>query len=274
MLIFKKLIFAIPFLLSFALFSSQAVLFLQDPSNILSFDTETLSQNLIFATSLLLSGILFVIFATLASDWKLIIPVSAIASASVLISFPSQDQLGYIVSSGALASFLITDLFLSQRLSSYLTFQAAAIVMPSVKHITTLLILVLSFAFYTQSSYQIKTQGFTLPPSVIDTTFNLLLGQNIEGNAEPGLQQISPEQAELVRPMVEPQVQALIKPYLKYVPIILSVLFFFSLQTLITLLNLPVGLLVRLLFWILEKIGFISFIQLEVPQQEAKKLVV
>jgi hypothetical protein len=58
---------------------------------------------------------------------------------------------------------------------------------------------------------------------------------------------------------------------LAYIPAVLAVLFYFTLQFIAGFLEMLVPFLLWLIFWILEKTGFTKYV---VEQREVKKLVV
>lgn len=305
MLILKKLTFAIPFLLSFIIFASQASPFLQNPSNILSLDLGLLNQFIMLVLALLLTGFFFAIFATLASDYRFVIPVSILVPFTALLFVP--EITGIILASGSAISFVVVDLFLTKKMSTYITFQASTIVVPAIRQTTTLLILILSLAFYIQAQAEISAHGFKLPSSLVDMSLRFTPTQSLTESAGPQIPQIPADQLafleqnpdllkqyglnantlqeiknqvgtkqtlttqDLVKPMLESQFQNIIKPYEGYIPAILAVLFFFTLQTFTSLLSLPLSFFTWFLFWILEKLEFTKF---ETEQREVRKLVV
>lgn len=70
---------------------------------------------------------------------------------------------------------------------------------------------------------------------------------------------------------VKDQVQNIIKPYQDFIPAILAVLLFFTLQSFIAVLSVILPPLLWLVFFILEKTNFIHY---EIEMREAKKLVI
>ncbi len=258
--IFKKLIFALPFFLSFTLFCIQISPFLQNPNNILSLDLEILKQIIFLIFSLLLTNFFFATFATLANDWKYVAPVSFLVSLTSMAFLPG--KISIILVAGSFLAFTIAFFFLSRKLSTYLTFQTSSTVVPTIKQTATLLIFVLTVAFYIQSSAEIQAKGFQLPSSLIDTALKFIPAQNLEA---PGVE------LSQIKPMIESQFQAMIKPVQNFIPAILAVLFYFSLSAISSLFSMLLPFFTWFLFWILEKAEFVRF---EVEQREVKKLII
>ncbi|MDO8498207.1 MAG: hypothetical protein Q7S44_00215 [bacterium] len=306
MLLFKKLIFALPLLASFVFFSSQLAPFLQNPNSILSLDTSILYSLILLLVSLLTSCFFFTIFITLSQDWRIILPVIFLGSLFPLLFLA--PPLNFVLTAGFLLSLVISSLQLQKKLSTYLTFQPTNLLTPSIKQTATFLILISSLAFYLSSNLDLQQHGFKLPPSLLDTALKFMPQQE-SGNlgTEPTIPSIPPEQLEmleknpqllkqygldpsilqtvksqqgksqklstqdLVRPMIESQVQSFIKPFENYIPLLLTVIFFFTLESFVSLLSIFLSPLLWLLFLTLEKSGFTKF---ETEMREVKKLVV
>lgn len=108
----------------------------------------------------------------------------------------------------------------------------------------------------------VAQKDFQIPDSLIDTSLKLT---QPESNSQISLVQDTVKQA------VKDQLQNLIKPYQSFIPAVLAILLFFTLQGLTSLINLLIYPLLWLTFYILEKVGFITF---TVEQRPIKKLVV
>lgn len=74
----------------------------------------------------------------------------------------------------------------------------------------------------------------------------------------------------IVKKTLTDQFSNMIKPYLSFIPIILSVALFITFQSLISFLSILVSLLLWLTFFILEKTGFVSFTE---EMRPVKKMV-
>ena len=304
--IVKKLVIAPFFLVVFSiliyslnpLFSSYDLIF--------NISLNTLIQLLILSSLILLSSLLFVLFVTLASDWKLILPVGILASTSPIVL--TNPSLGLIITVGTLASLFLTYLTLESSLKSYLTFQPAAVLGPSIRHLSTLLVIILSVSFFLSINKIIQEKGFEIPDSLIDTALELTSSSLPSDETEQvTLPQISPEQIELlkknpdllkqygldpkildtldkpanktstkpnqelIKQAVKDQLQGVIKPYLGFVPVTLAVLLFITLESIVSFLTIFIYPLLWLIFYILEKSGFIKF---TTEMRPVKKMVV
>lgn len=208
----KKLIFALPFLLSLMGVYQYLETFLKDVYLIFGFNGIILSQLVIFLALFLLTALFFVIFATLAGDWKLVLPVAVLGSLPALLALPLPS--GLVVSLGFLAAFSLVYLSLHKKLADYLAFQPANLLIPSIKQICVLMLLVSSLAFYLSADAKIKTEGFQVPDSIIDLSLKMVMPDQLQSDQKEGqtsqasLPQISPEQIELLK-----QNPALLKQY-------------------------------------------------------------
>ena len=259
--IVKKLIIAPLFLIIFSmliyslnpLFSSYDLIF--------NLSLSTLIQLLTLSSLILLSSLLFVLFATLAQDWKIILPVGIVASLIPLALV--NPSLRIILTVGTLASLFLTYLTLESSLKSYLNFKPAVVLGPSIRHLSTLLVIILSMTFFLSINKIIQEKGFEIPDSLIDSAF---------------LPQITPEQIELLKQnpdllkqAVKDQLQGVIKPYLGFVPTALAVLLFITLESIVSFLTIFIYPLLWLTFYVLEKTGFVKF---TTEMRPVKKMVV
>ncbi len=302
----KKGFFALPFILFLCGFLLQFSGFLQDPNFVLSLDTKILVQTIILSALIVLSGLSFIVFVTLTSDLKYILPVIFIAAISPILLLPA--PLSFIVAGELLLSLFAVSFLLLQKLKSYLTFQASNLLSPQTKQLITLLVIISSVGFYLAADQFITQKGFTLPDSLIDMSLQFIPKDQLAvGSTENNLPALSPEQIalleknpqalkqfgldpkvletiktqsqsqsqlspqELIKPMIRSQIDNFIAPYQKYIPIFLAVILFFTLQTFSSLLSIFLSPLLSLIFLILEKTGFTHY---EVETREVKKLVV
>lgn len=308
---FKKLVFAFPFLLALLGVYQSLNPILQDIYLIFDFQIETLSQLLTFMILLTLASLFFIIFATLAQDWKFILPVALLGSLPALffLSFPSS----LVVALGFLTSFMIILLALDKKLSTYLTFTPTSLLLPSITQLSMLLLAVVSVALFIAADTKIKEEGFELPDSFVDQILQVSMPKELsEQGPKQSQPQIPPEQLELLRqnpqllkqygldpsildeintqsappaggrqtPSVEQslvknevkkQIDNIVKPYLDFLPIALAAIFFLTLKFGLSVLSLTLFPLVWLIFWVLEKTGFTKF---ETEMREVKKLVI
>ncbi|MBI2330537.1 hypothetical protein HYU94_04025 [Candidatus Daviesbacteria bacterium] len=294
--IFKKLIFAPFFLIAFSLLIYQLNPLLQSYDIIFSLSTFTLIQLIIIAALISLSGFLFVLFATLAGDWRFSLPVGAVASAIPLIFM--EKSLGLVFTVGILISVLLVSLTLDSALKSYLNFQPASLLGPFIRRLSMMLILAFCIIYFFSSNKLIVQNGFEIPDSLIDTALKMvplpaeqtqlpnispdqiaMLKKNPDLVRQSGLDpkildsldQPQNSANNLIKQTVKDQVQNFIKPYASFIPAILAVLLFLTLQSLTSFLNLLIYPLLWFAFLILEKTGFTKY---ETEMREVKKLVV
>lgn len=277
---------------------------------IFSLSTNTLINLVILAVLICLSSLLFILFAALAQNLKLTLPVSLI-TALIPVLFLN-TALALVLAVTVFVSLLLTSLNLNSLLKSYLTFQPGNLLGPAVRHLSGFLILSICLVYFLSSSKLIAQNGFQIPDSLIDTALKFSMpatpGNQLE-QVQTNLPQITPEQLDLlkknpdllrqsgldpkiletlnqptkttqapqqltndlVKQTVKDQFQSLLKPYQNFIPAILAVLLFLTLQSLTSILNLLIYPLLSATFYLLEKSGFIKF---EVEQRPVKKMVV
>ncbi len=301
--IVKKLLFAPFFLISFGfllhfinpLFASYDIIF--------SLSLESLTQLIILSSLITLTSFLFVLFSSLAQDSKIILPVGATAALISLVVTP--QPLSFILAVGIFISTLISHLTLEGKLKSYLTFEPNSLLGPSIRHLSGLLILVVSLTFFLSTNKIIQEKGFQIPDSLIDTALKVSGQAQSETTQSQSIQpQLTNEQITLlkknpdllkqygldsktldslnqpasqksgqdfIKQTIKDQLQNLLKPYLGIIPALLAFLFFLSLQSLTALLTILIYPLLWITFYILEKTNFIKF---EVEQRPVRKMVI
>ncbi|MEK7617058.1 MAG: hypothetical protein AAB414_03305 [Patescibacteria group bacterium] len=308
---FKKLLFGPLFLLTFTFLIYQLKTNLGSYEVIFSFSAAILVRLLVLSGLVCLSSFLFVLFVSFSSDWKIVLPVAALASILPIIFM--KDASGLILGIGLLLILLLTFLTLENTLKTYLNFEPASIFGPSIRHTTTLLLLVFSFTYFLSMNKIIQTQGFAIPDSLIDTALKFTptqsgftdtpqIGQ--EEQTQTTLPQISQEQIDLlkqnpdllkqscldpaildtlnkpttktnsqdlVKEAVKSQLQNFIKPYLGFIPAIMAILLFITLQSLTSFINLLIYPFLWIIFYILEKSKFVTF---TTEMRPVKKMVI
>lgn len=307
MVILKKLIFAPVFLIVFALLIYQLNPLLISYDFVFSLSANAFISLLIICAFVSASSLLFVLLATLASDWKISIPVAIIASAIPFIFIPPSLALVFTVV--ILVSLLLTNLNLDVALKSYLTFQPTSLLGPPIRHLSGLLILSFCLIFFLSTNKTIAQNGFQLPDSLIDTALKFApISEPASQTEQVGLPQLTEEQIDilkqnpdllkqagldpkildtlnqpksaqapqnltqdLIKRTVKDQIQNFIKPYQNFIPAGLAILLFLTLQSLTSILNLLIYPLLWLTFLFLEKTGFVRF---EVEQRPVKKMIV
>jgi len=293
--ILKKLIFAPIFLTVFILLIIQLNPILKSYDFIFSLSVNTLIQLIIIAALISLSSFLYILFATLAGDWKISLPVGAIAAVMPLMLM--EVSLGLVFATAILASILLVSLTLDSALKSYLNFQPASLLGPFIRRLSMLLILAFCLIYFLSSNKLIAQKGFEIPDSLIDTALKmtplpteqtqlpnispdqiemlkknpeLLKQYNLDPKILDTLDQPNPTN-DLIKQTVKDQIQNFIKPYQSFIPAGLAVILFLTLQSLTSIFNLPIHPLLWLTFFILEKTGFTKY---QIETREVKKLVV
>lgn len=261
MILLKKFIFAPFFLIVLSILIYQLNPFFKSYEFIFSLSFNSLIQLVVLALLILLSSFLFVLFAFFAFDWKIVLAVGLLASLiPMLMVHPS---LGLILSVGILAALLLSYLSVESTLKNYLTFNPNSLFGPHIKHLASLLILVIPLTYFLSISQVIQKQGFEIPDSLIETSLKLV----------PQSQQAAPQNliTDILKQTLKDQLNNLIKPYLGIIPAILAVLLFLILQSLLSILNLLIYPFLWIIFYILEKTGFVKFTE---EQRPVKKMVI
>lgn len=257
MLILKKLTFVPLFLIAFSLLTSQLSPILKSYDFIFSLSIANLTRLIIISALVSLSSLLFVLFSTLALDWKFILPVGILASLTPFVFL--EAGLALVLSVGILVGLLIAFISLENGLKSYLTFKPTALLGPVIRHLNGISILAICVVYFLSTNKIIAQDGFQIPDSLIDSALKL----------SPQLEQ--QQTSNLIKSAVKDQIQNFIKPYQNFIPALLAILLFFTLQSLTSIISLIIDPLLWLIFLILEKSKFIRF---EIEQRPVKKLVV
>lgn len=315
MQVFKKLIFAIPFLLLFYWSIYLLSHFIVDTNLIFNFDLQIFLSLILALIALTLSLYFFAVFSVFAQDYKIVLPVVGVACFAGAVYLPL--PLSYFVVAGLLLTFGVVYYFLDQKIKTCLAFQPNNLLLPALKTLASLIFIVLSFAYFTVASQEIKEKGFQIPDSLIDAALQIAgpgtgdvqgtqiaqvpsitpeqiaflkknpqllkqagldpkvlesLNQKSSSSSAKEATSASPQQSNgAVKGFVKAQFQKMIESYMKYIPYILAALFFTTLQGLFYFISIFLPIINLLLFWILEKTGFIHF---EKEMREVRKLVV
>lgn len=315
MLILKKLIFALPFLIFLAWFFYSLNFFFKDIYLIFGLNLSILLQLIWLTAALGLASVCFIIFCTITNDWKFILPVSTLGSLIPIAILPTPASLAIFI--GSFLSLNFVYFILNGKLKTYLTYSANTLLTPSIKNLVSFLIITASLAFYLSAQAEIKQNGFKIPDSLIDTALNFATPQIPDVKGESIAQvSLTPEQIELlkqnpdllkqqgidpktldqlsqpasspksplssqspttgpsndlVKNLLQSQIQNLVKPYLNLIPIFLAGMFFITLHSIFSIISILIPLILISIFWVFEKTGFIKF---EKEMREVKKLVV
>lgn len=297
MLLVKKLIFAPFFLIIFGLLIFQLNPLLKSYDFIFSLTFDSLIQFISLSSLILLSSLAFVLFASIAVDLKLVIPVTILASFMPVALAP--PTLGLILMIGVLVSLLLVYLILENTLKTYITFNSSSLLGPSIRNLTFLLILSFSITYLLSINSLIQREGFQISDSLLNSALNFIPKSQIPTGSETSQPQIQipKEQIELLRKnpdllrqygldpkildtldqpekpatsvseitdeflkqTLKDQLDKFIKPYISYIPIFLAFLFFITFQAVTSFLNILIYPLLWIIFYILEKSGFVHF---------------
>lgn len=306
---FKKLIFAVPFLLSMSLFYQQTDLILKDLSILFSLDLNLLYQLIYFSVIISAASYFFIIFVSLAQDFRIVLPVGlAGALMSLLFIIP---PLSFYLTLGVGVSLGTSYILLFNKLTKDPTsFKVSDHIVKSAGGLITLLVLVVTLMVYidaTQSSNQMVQK---LINSLVSTSTQFVKSQSLQtGNVQAATTtstSLTPEQLNLLKqnpgllkqygidpallnqleagggnvtpqslaidaavPAITKQVEDLIKPYSQFIPFLIAFIFFLNFQFFTSIAALLISPLAYLLFYIMEKTEFIKF---EKSTREVKKL--
>ncbi|MDP3973999.1 MAG: hypothetical protein Q8P92_04155 [Candidatus Daviesbacteria bacterium] len=198
--IVKKLIFAPIFIIVFTILLWQLPALLHSYDLVLSFSLSTILQLIILSSLILLTSLLFVLFASFANDWKFIIPIAILSA--IIPMFLLDQAMGLIMAASILASLLIIYVTLENTLKTYVNFEPTSIFGPSIRHLTTLFIIVISFTYFLTISQKIQTEGFQIPNQLIDESLKLIPQKQLPAvspKTSPSQPSITPEQIELLK---------------------------------------------------------------------------
>lgn len=288
----KKLTFAPLFLIVFALLFYQLNPTFKSLDFIFSLSLSNLIQLLMISGLVYLSALFFILFAALALDWKIVLPIGLITGIFPIIFL--NQTIGVVLVIGIYAVFLISFLSLENIMKTYLNFQPVSLFGPSIRHLTTLLILIISIGYFLSINKVITQNGFQIPDSLIDTVLKFtqsdtntaqkpsvskeqldLLKKNpsllqqsgvdpkildsLGSSAQKAIQSPINSAGNLIKQSIKDQLQNLIKPFLGYIPFILALLLFLTLQSLTSIFSLLNYFLLWMIFFIMEKTKFIKF---------------
>lgn len=302
----KKLTF-VPVYLIFLSYLTYSISQLLGKTNLVfGIDIATIQTLLIIILTLTLTSLFFIIFATLAQNWGLILLTSALALVIPIIFLTL--KLGIIFSVFILLGTLLNFALLNSKLKTYLTFQPTSLLSPSVKLFASFLIIGISVIYFFSIQEGISKNGFQIPDSLIDTALKFSpQTQDLGQISTPNLENlnISKEQIEMlkknpalldqygidpslldsfddqdkqastptspVKQLIKAKFDQLVKPYTPFIAPILGLLFFVSLNSIMYLFSFFISPLIWFIFKILTKTGFINF---TTEMREVKKMVV
>lgn len=296
----KSLPFGVIFLLSLTFFIYQLSPLLKSTDLLFSLNISSLSVIFSASAVLVFSCYLFVVFAALARGWQIVLPFILVSSFPSLILLPAPANI--IMMIGLVLVQLTVYFSLFNKLKKYLTFEPAVLFSPSIKSLTSLILLLSTIAFFTITFQDIAKNGFQLPDSLIDAALKFTPQSNLQTDQTPQIS-IPPQQlqalkqnpallkqygldpsvldnlgsgkpvdsSQLIKETVKSQLNGLVKPYQNYIALLLALIFYSTFAFATWILSLFVSPLVLLTFYLLEKSGYIKF---EKELREVKKMVV
>ncbi len=303
MLLFKKLALIPFFLIVFAILIYKISPLLKSYDFLFSLSFNTFIDLLIISALITISSFLFVLFVSVCMDWRIVFGSAAVVAAlSIILGDPALSLVLFVA---ILVSLWIASLTLENGLKSYLTFSPSALLGPSIRNLSGLLILSFCIVYFLSANRLVAQNGFQIPDSLIDTALKFTptdsstqeqpaqpslnssqidllkknpdlvkqygLDPNILNSLSKPVNALAQGTNNLIKQTVKDQINNFLKPYLGFIPAVLALLLFLSLQSITAIINILVNPLLMLTFYILEKTNFIHF---ETEMREVKKLVV
>lgn len=204
MLIFKKLLFSIPFLISLAFFFGLINNYFTNPYNLISFDQSSFLFAIYLITALLFTGIFYTIFIGIAQDTKFILPIILVATLTPLAFNPGFSFYVIVQLTGLLTLLLFIYFLLTQSLKKYIDFSPTTLFSPSIKNFSRLMLIVISLSFFIFLNQFFKDTAFEVPDSLIDTALKTV-PQSVTTQTDPSSVTIpskiklDPEQLEVLK---------------------------------------------------------------------------
>ncbi|OGE64809.1 hypothetical protein A3I48_01145 [Candidatus Daviesbacteria bacterium RIFCSPLOWO2_02_FULL_36_7] len=310
MLILKKLILAPFFAVIFALLIYQLTSFLKSYDFVFSLSLNTFTSLLILSALICLSSFLFVLFVTLSQDLKITLPSSLLFVLVPIVFLDTSLALVLAVAifvSLLLASLNLDSTLKSyltfqpgsllgpavRHLSGFLILSFCVVYFLSSSKIVaqngfqipdSLIDTALKFSMPATPGNQLEQVQASLPqitPEQLDLLKknpDLLRQSGLDpkildslSNPQKSAQSPANLTNDLIKQTVKDQIQTILKPYLSFIPAILAILLFLTLQSLTSILNLLIYPLLSAAFFLLEKSGFVRY---EIEQRPVKKMVV
>ena len=310
MLNLKKLLCAPIFLITLFFSYSEILPFFKNPFLILSLDSQALLSFIMLSIAILLTSFSFVLFASLASDWKIILPIAGFGA---LLAIPFSLTSGVFIALGVFLVCVLSALSLLHILKNYLNFDPNKLFLPSMRGLSKLLSLIFCVVILlTLSNQNLKFEvpdslvniALQFAPNIADTStatpqplanlpklskdqITLLkqdpallkqyglnantLDQIIAAQQSPQQSTASLMQSPVFKNQVKQEIQNMLLPYQQFMPLILSALLYLTLTSFVALGALILYPLTSLTFMILEKTGYLKF---STEQRTVKKMVI
>lgn len=300
---FKKIFFYLIFLFFFSTLIYQLSSMLIPNYLFFSFSLEIITQFLFLSSLIFLTGISFILFISLANDWK----ISFLGIlASIFLSFIFLPiTLAIVFSASSFLAFLLIYFLLSIKLKKYINFNSLTFFNFSLNGFLFLFTVISSLIYFLFVNSQILEKGFKIPEPLItaaaDATSEIVLPESVNknlntlntigqsalvlqslglGNQDLGLIGGTINESAnitkalsnqgIIRDSIEAQITKLLMPYYQFLEVILAILFFLTLQFILWVFSLFTPLVFLVLFFILEKTGAIKFVT---ETHKVKKIV-
>lgn len=204
MTLFKKIIFALPFLIFFSLTIFFFKSILTNPTQVLSLDLSSFYQILIFNSFLILTALFFCLFVSFARSWQLVIPVIMVSLVTIFTLFPSLNSPSIFLIVGLLITESIIFFLLDNNLNNYITFSSTQIYSPHIKRFSQLAAIIFSISLFVFFNIHYQTNKFEIPDSLIDTALksvpqNITTSDAGESISLPSRLNITPEQIQTLK---------------------------------------------------------------------------
>lgn len=304
---YVKVLFALPFLGCWYWFLVMLKPFFTDFLLFLSFSSDILLPLVLLAGTLILAALFHIVSGVLGNDWRIVLPQSILASILPLFVYPVPFAL--ILAGGFLFVLTFTTMLVLHTVRAYFHFLPTKLFTPLVRKMATFVLIVASIGYFFLAQATIARDGFHIPEMILDTALSVFPNQDQkDATPIPTLPQLTAEQIaalkanpqflaqfgldpaildtleqspqtegrtpfsrELVKAALSAQVERILKPHYAVIPVILTLLFFVTLQSIASLIGLGIPPVLWCTFWILEKTGSITY---TVEIREVKKLVI
>lgn len=192
-----------------------------------------------------------------------------IGSLDIILSFSTSTLIYLLTLCGLI---LLTSLFLTLficfttgwKLSSFSDFNPILQFSPSIKNLSALITIIVCLIYFL-SINQKAQNGLPVPDSLIDSALKI---SQSDLSIPPEL--LSPS-SDLIKSQVKETLEKALIPYAHFIAPALSVALFFTLQSINSIFSWLINPLLKLIFYILEKTGFVKF---ETEMKQAKKLII
>lgn len=260
----KRFLFVLPHLGCWYWFLVMLKPFFTDSLLFLSFSSDILLPLGVLAGTLTLAALFHIVSGILGNDWRIVLPQGILASTLPLFVYPVTFAL--ILASGFLSVLTLTTMLVLHTMRTYVHFSPTKLFAPLVRKTATFVLIVVSIGYFFTAQSALSREGFRIPESILDTALSFLSSEQLtqtEGQA--------PFSKELVKAAVSMQVEKILAPYYGVIPVILALLFFVTIQAVVSLIGLVIPIVLWLVFEILEKTRFMTY---TVETRQVKRVVI